>query len=298
MTIRDPLYQLTYSTLPTRPVSTFKQTPPRDIFRIDYDMMDWENPWTGTVTTPAWLVNEQVQWLFLHHGGGRNAAGDLVEEPALTWKQKLALHLGIVRGVLRSWEQWHVQGKGNRGVAYDAFITQYGRYIRGRGWRANGGQWGNTPNRWNNTSFAVNWVGGEGQTMSQAAWRMLGRVWVEASFGLPKGRALKVRPHNYTNLDSPATSCPGAERTRLVHAEEFKRTLGVLRVRKIPMRRQTVRTLTRGLVLAGFYGRVQGRYTRQVAAAVKMFQQDAGVTVDGVVGPVTWQRLAENATVL
>jgi len=298
MTIRDPLYQLTYQNKPTLPVSSFPQVPPRDIFRIDYDQMDWPNPWTGTVSTPTWLINEQVQWLFLHHGGGANPGGDLVEEPGLTFAQRVAVNLGVVRGVLRIWEQYHVQSRGMRGIAYDAGITQYGRYIRFRGWRANGGQWGNTANRWNSTSFAVVWVGGEGQTMSQMAWRMLGRVWVEASFGLPKGRALKLRPHNYTNLDSPATSCPGVERTRLVYAEEHIRALGVWRVRKVPQAGRPVRTLTRGLQIMGFYGRIQSRYTKQVAAAVRRFQQDAGVPVDGVCGPVTWRLLAENVTVL
>jgi len=297
--IKDPLYQTTFTSAPTKPVSTFAQIPPRSVFRIDYDLMQWANPWTGVVNTPYWLHNDELKWMFLHHGGGSNAAGDLIEEPELTLKQRIALHFGVCRGVLRTWESWHILGREMKGVAYDYFITQYGKVIRGRGWRANGGQWGNTPNRWNNTSLAINWIGGEGQTMRKAAWRALGRMWVEASYGLPQGQAFKLRPHNFTNSDSPATACPGAERTRLVYAEHHLAALGRLRLRKLRlMRGGTVQTLTRGLTIAGFYDQTQKRYSAQVARAVRMFQQYAGIPVDGIVGPVTWQLLAEKVSIL
>ncbi len=46
------------------------------------------------------------------------------------------------------------------------------------------------------------------------------------------------------------------------------------------------------LTLLGFYrGAVDGQYSEDTAAAVARFQQQAGVTVDGIVGPATWSRL-------
>ena len=46
------------------------------------------------------------------------------------------------------------------------------------------------------------------------------------------------------------------------------------------------------LALMGYYsGVVDGNYEQMTAAAVRQFQADAGLTIDGVVGPLTWQRL-------
>ena len=51
------------------------------------------------------------------------------------------------------------------------------------------------------------------------------------------------------------------------------------------------------LALMGYYsGAVDGAYEELTAEAVRRFQADAGLTVDGVVGPLTWQRLLPNPT--
>ncbi|MEM1239417.1 MAG: peptidoglycan-binding protein [Cyanobacteria bacterium P01_H01_bin.26] len=46
------------------------------------------------------------------------------------------------------------------------------------------------------------------------------------------------------------------------------------------------------LALMGYYvGPVDGTYEQMTAEAVRQFQTDAGLVADGVVGPLTWQRL-------
>ena len=53
-----------------------------------------------------------------------------------------------------------------------------------------------------------------------------------------------------------------------------------------------VRDLQAMLALMGYYsGAVDGAYEELTAEAVRQFQADAGLTVDGIVGPLTWQRL-------
>ena len=53
-----------------------------------------------------------------------------------------------------------------------------------------------------------------------------------------------------------------------------------------------VKDLQAMLALMGYYaGAVDGTYEQMTEEAVRQFQTDAGLTVDGVVGPLTWRRL-------
>ena len=60
-----------------------------------------------------------------------------------------------------------------------------------------------------------------------------------------------------------------------------------------------VRDLQAMLALMGYYsGAVDGAYEALTIEAVRQFQADAGLTVDGIVGPLTWQRLLPTPTSL
>ena len=53
-----------------------------------------------------------------------------------------------------------------------------------------------------------------------------------------------------------------------------------------------VRDIQAMLALMGYYaGPVDGTYEQRTVEAVSQFQTDAGLVADGVVGPLTWQRL-------
>ncbi len=61
----------------------------------------------------------------------------------------------------------------------------------------------------------------------------------------------------------------------------------------------TVKDLQAMLALMGYYsGAVDGAYEQMTLDAVRQFQTDAGLTVDGIVGPLTWQRLLPTPTSL
>lgn len=55
----------------------------------------------------------------------------------------------------------------------------------------------------------------------------------------------------------------------------------------------SVRRLQSALVRAGYEVSVDGVFGSRTESAVRAFQQTAGLTADGVVGPATWQRLGE-----
>lgn len=61
---------------------------------------------------------------------------------------------------------------------------------------------------------------------------------------------------------------------------------------KLGSQGETVSELQAALKLLGFYGgSVDGIYGRETAGAVSQFQKAAGLTSDGIAGPVTWKSL-------
>jgi peptidoglycan hydrolase-like protein with peptidoglycan-binding domain len=58
--------------------------------------------------------------------------------------------------------------------------------------------------------------------------------------------------------------------------------------------RPDVIRIQRFLQNAGYYeGRLDGNMTRETVAAIKDFQKDSSLKVDGIVGPKTWRKLKE-----
>ncbi|NLA57628.1 MAG: L,D-transpeptidase family protein [Firmicutes bacterium] len=58
---------------------------------------------------------------------------------------------------------------------------------------------------------------------------------------------------------------------------------------------EDVEELQRGLKQLGIYhGPISGKFDRPTMEAVIAFQRQAGLTTDGVVGPITWQALADD----
>lgn len=63
-------------------------------------------------------------------------------------------------------------------------------------------------------------------------------------------------------------------------------------VLELGSRGAAVKDLQAMLTLMGYYsGAVDGAYEQMTLEAVRQFQMDAGLTNDGVVGPLTWRRL-------
>lgn len=239
-------------------------------------------------------VSDPDYYLTLHWGGGPNIAGWPIEEPALTLPQKLALQLGRCKSVLRGWLAWHTRIDPDTGlpvmstIAYSRWVDSiWGMTGRLRSHRHNGGQRGTV----NTITDAVVLVMGFGQTASKRAWQTLGLIWF-------CGQAPRFVGHRFFNTwpRQTWTSCPGDLNTTLLAEEHHIRCLGVLRHRKAGSSRgRRVRAVTLKLTELAFLGRMQNRYTAEVAAAVEAFQQAYFVTGDkpGMVGFNTWKALAE-----
>lgn len=238
--------------------------------------VDLENPqvWTRPAVT-------DYQFLSVHWGGGANPAGWPIEEPALTFAQKVAVQIGRVGRVLRSWLAYH-KSKGMSTIAYSTWVDSlFGRLGKLRGHRYNGGQW----HRINTITHALVLVMGFGQKASRLAWRTVGLVWFCS--GGPR-----VVGHRFFN-DWPETegptACPGDENSAIIERRGYIDALGVL---ARGSRGKVVRAATLKLARLRYLDRMRSRYTSEVAEAVRTFQLVHHLPMDGKIGPATWMALA------
>jgi len=259
---------------------------------------DWGDPYAHKIPLIPFIADEDVKWLIIHWGGGPNIAGEPIEEPGLTFRQKVGLQIGRVSRVIQGWSRYHVESKGFRGIAYSYAVDPlFGRLFELRGQRENGGQSGTAPSvdgGWfhvNGHSVAVAIVHGASQVATKRCWKTIGRMWIE--LGGPD-----VRGHRYFNpwVADPGhrTSCPGDKNMLRIERTLYVRALGTLRYRNRLFRSRggATETLNRRLKDLG-YPAVRGRvYGTLEKALVMLFQAAEGLSVDGVVGPQTWTALA------
>lgn len=106
----------------------------------------------------------------------------------------------------RSWQTFHLDGRGWADIAYTMGVCQHGYVFAGRGegirTAANGSNHGNQ------THYAVCWIGGARQRPTASAIQAM--AWAINELR-DSGAGLSVKPHSHFN----STGCPGAEWTRL-----------------------------------------------------------------------------------
>ena len=223
----------------------------------------------------------------VHHGGGRNIAGDPVGVVG-TLRQKIAIVIGRVSYVLTGWKRYH-KSRGMSTVAYcDWASVLLGRYGRLRGHRHNGGQWGIQ----NTVTRAFVFVHGFGQHIYRRGWLALGLFWFCA--GDPE-----IKGHCDWN-DHPAsksrTSCPSETTMEGIRAEKHIKALGTLRwPKRFPALRSRgirVRAATLRLKDLGYLPGMTSQYTRNVRMAVLRWQLASGRRPTGKVGLDDWKALA------
>ena len=243
----------------------------------------------------------------LHHGGGPNRAGEPIEEPELTWQQKLAISLGRVKGVLRSWLRYH-EGKGWTTIAYGFCVSKYGRIIGVlRNWRRNAGQWGDI----NKHTASIVAVLGVGQRLAQGGWRALGMLWFAMGAPeTPENRHAQIRAglypsglHCHRNWNShpeskSTTSCPSDERAKAIEARRAQHALPRLKFRgkRLMSRRgKFVRLFTARLVELGYLVEPSNVFNRVVRRATILAQShNLGCgRFDGVVNLDTWTTIGK-----
>lgn len=153
--------------------------------QVDYDV--WDDPFTPD------------DGIALHHGGGGNYSAH--QEPYFEGKEIAQL---------RAWENYHINGRGWRGIAYGWAIGQSGTVYRLRGWNRYGAHLGDMDGDGiaNNDEIIPILFIGSGNYVSlspeaEASLNRLRRYLEEVS-----GRSLTLYGHKEVQTNK-STSCPG-----------------------------------------------------------------------------------------
>lgn len=235
-----------------------------------------------------------------HWGGGANIAGEDIEVPEMTWREKLLYVLGKVKTTLRGWLRYH-EGKGFATIAYTFWISRWGRSAGVlRGWRQNGGQWGDV----NKHTAAIVFVLGLGQTIQRGAWRMFAAFWFAAGApDTPDDTTAQIaagkfpggmRAHRHWNghpQSKSTTSCCGNDHSAKLAAEYPATKLPRLKVGMVRNRGRWVRLWNARMVELGFLPEMVRRYNWKAEAATIAMQKanpDCGRR-DGVVDAQSWR---------
>lgn len=112
----------------------------------------------------------------------------------------------LVRGI----QNFHMDGRGWSDIAYNFMVCRHGHVFEGRGTSARGGANGQAA--WNKVSYAVMYLGGEGNPFTPEAQKAIAAVvaWLAKTTPAPK----HVKGHR----DWKRTACPGDEIYRWVRA--------------------------------------------------------------------------------
>jgi hypothetical protein len=196
------------------------------------------------------------------------------------------------------------RAEGYIALAYSAMVCPHGTVFEGRGAHAQCGANGNGP--LNRAHYAVCAMLGDAGLTEPTEAMLHGLVDAIEWLRRDGGAGLEVRGHR----DGYATSCPGEPLYRWVQAGAPRpggtqappvpsapapkppaapRFPGRLMAVQSPMLHgDDVRDWQRRMAERGWPIAVDGWYGPASARVARLFQQDKGLVVDGVVGPVTW----------
>lgn len=186
-----------------------------------------------------------------------------------------------VRGI----QNYHMNNQGWADIAYSHLVCPHGYIFEGRKWgvrtAANGTNHGNT------YYHAICYLGGEGDPFTAEA-----KAALKEYIGRHKSvYGDEVRPHSFFK----ATACPGnvirkwlADGLPLDNPTPAPCDQQVFRHGSTG---ECVKEIQRELNKHGASLVVDGGFGDNTDRAVRVFQQDKGLGVDGVVGPNTWRAL-------
>lgn len=234
----------------------------------------------------------------VHYGGPRQPAADPGSDHArciATWK---------------NWQNYHMNTHGWSDIAYTGGFCQHGYAFAGRG--AGVRTAANGTNTGNQNFYAITWIGGEGQTPTEAAldaadwWidqlRRAGAntaVWPHRKFkptGCPGDplvgySASRDKQHVHVGgAPAPAPAPTPAPAPKPVAPKPTGDSL-VFPTLKRGSTGQGVRNLQGLLLAAGRATRIDGDFGPNTEKAVRGYQAAAGLTVDGLAGTNTFRRL-------
>lgn len=197
-------------------------------------------------------------------------------------------------------DRHHVQGRGWRTIAYNWLVSADGQIFEGRGWTVGGATKGH-----NHNTIAISYIG-SGDDITDKAKEAI-KVVVEATRA-KYGDHLYIKCHR----DFKATYCPsdtlanwvkggmGISEGNPSEVDWDAITKYVLAIGNI-LAKKPLRMRSRGKYVTMLQERlntrlglnlaVDGVFGRNTRNAVKKFQKNYAIKVDGVVGKVTWKHL-------
>ncbi len=158
----------------------------------DYDQLEWGS---SKNNSPYYYDDDPSRvplYLVIHYGGGTN---DIIGVDNEMYR-------------LRAWQNYHINSRGMRDIAYCYAVGDSGTIYRMRGNNDNGGNKSSdrTPegDPYNEVSISVVWIGGVGAgEPTPAAYASMAKV-IEHHPGLV------VKTHNLTKVENGSgTGCPG-----------------------------------------------------------------------------------------
>lgn len=267
----------------------------------DRDQPDWGS---RTSYPDGTKLPFDVDKIVIHWGGGTDPDGD---DDIPTEGEEAA--------ILRSWQRFHIDGKGWSDIAYNYGIGNTGLLYRLRGWNRSGATSGDIDQDGipeNQEAVALVWIGGTAGRPSVEAFQAMGQLVraIYRALGWDLTDGSKVTVHS----DHKATACPGDEwrawRDRkgwldgvppAGEVDEFG--LGLLAYgagsKASPSR--PVMALQVMLAAAGFpdgnsidpsANKADGIFRSGTRTALARFQDDAAVPVTGTSTVATWRALA------
>lgn len=210
-----------------------------------------------------------------------------------------ASHDGCVKR-WRDWQAFHMDGRGWADIAYSFGFCNHGYVFEGRGWgrrtAANG------TNDGNDRFLAYVWIGGGSSTPTPAALDAL--TWLILTGQISHNVGANVKPHSYFK----STGCPGSSLRAWVGASGWMSTVPPTRPapKPAPMpdapgqkllykgvyNSSDVTWAQQRLNAHGYRVTVDGDFGDATDRAVRKFQHDKGLDVDGIVGADTRRSLA------
>ncbi len=152
------------------------------------------------------------KWV-VHYGGGRNTAGDI---GGRTPTDQIAAE----QKVLRSWQRWHIDGRGWQDIAYNYAIGQSGTIYRLRGENRAGATRGDYDQDGipeNHEARAVVFILGGDQVPSDAAYAAFRHMWVSDPMPVIGHRDVAI-----SGTGGTATACPGEPLYTWIQTEGYK----------------------------------------------------------------------------